>query len=84
MYAFGAALGGQGVLEAARVLAQQSHLPNRKLTLVNRQGTYAHNDLAGAFPKNVFLQHLVPFLQKTGKSPARNRASRQGSRPSRA
>jgi pimeloyl-ACP methyl ester carboxylesterase len=68
MYAFGAALGGQGVLEATRVLAQQSHLPNRKLTLVNRQGTYAHNDPAGAFPKNVFLEHLVPFLEKIGRS----------------
>jgi pimeloyl-ACP methyl ester carboxylesterase len=68
MYAFGAALGGQGVLDAARTLAQQSHLPPRKLTLVNRQGTYAHNDPAGAFPKNVFLEHLVPFLEQIGKS----------------
>jgi pimeloyl-ACP methyl ester carboxylesterase len=68
MYAFGAALGGQGVLDAARTLAQQSHLPEHKLTLVNRQGSYAHNDPAGAFPRNVFLEHLEPFLEKIGKS----------------
>ena len=67
MYAFGAALGGQGVLDDARTLAQQSHLPKRKLTLINRQGTYAHNDPAGALPKNVFLEHLVPFLERIGR-----------------
>jgi pimeloyl-ACP methyl ester carboxylesterase len=66
IYAFGA-FGGQGVLDDARALAQQSHLPQRKLTLVNRQGTYAHNDPAGAFPNNAFLDHLVPFLEKIGK-----------------
>ena len=52
----------------ARFFETQSHLPNRKLTLVNRQGTYAHNDPAGAFPKSVFLEHLVPFLEKIGRS----------------
>jgi pimeloyl-ACP methyl ester carboxylesterase len=67
MYAFGAALGGQGVLDAARALAHQSHLPKRKLTLIDRHGTYAHNDPAGAFPKNVFLEHLVTFLNGIGK-----------------
>jgi pimeloyl-ACP methyl ester carboxylesterase len=68
IYAFGAALGGQGVLDAARTLAQQSHLPQSELTLVNRQGTYAHNDPAGAFPNNVFLEHLVTFLNGIGTS----------------
>jgi pimeloyl-ACP methyl ester carboxylesterase len=67
IYAFGAALGGERVLDAARVLAQQSHLPNRELTLVNRESTYAHNDPSSAYPKNAFLNHLVPFLKKIAK-----------------
>ncbi len=64
IYAFGARLGGPGVLEAAQLLAQQSHIPASNLTLVNRQSTYAHNDPAGAYPNNDFFNNLVPFLQK--------------------
>ncbi len=66
IYAFAASLGGQRVIDAARALAQQSHLPPAKLTLVNRQATYAHNDPAGAYPNNAFLDHLVPFLRGIG------------------
>jgi hypothetical protein len=68
IYAFGAALGGPRVLLAAKQLAAQSHIPPRNLTLVNRQSTYAHNDPAGAFPKNVFFAHLLPFLKTIGRS----------------
>ena len=64
IYAFGARLGGAGVLQDARILAQQSHIPMSNLTLVNRQSTYSHNDPAGAYPNNVFFDHLVPFLKK--------------------
>jgi pimeloyl-ACP methyl ester carboxylesterase len=64
IYAFGAHLGGQGVLTAAQSLAQQSGIPAGNLTLINRQNTYAHNDPAGAYPNNVFFQNLVPFLKK--------------------
>ena len=64
IYAFGARLGGPSVLQAARILAEQSQIPLSNLTLVNRQSTYAHNDPAGAYPNNVFFDHLVPFLQK--------------------
>jgi hypothetical protein len=64
IYAFGAHLGGQTVLDAAKVLARQSDIPMDNLTLVNRQSTYAHNDPAGAYPNNVFFQDLVPFLEK--------------------
>ncbi len=64
IYAFGARLGGAGVLEDARILAEQSHIPLGNLTLVNRQSTYSHNDPAGAYPSNVFFSHLVPFLEK--------------------
>jgi pimeloyl-ACP methyl ester carboxylesterase len=64
IYAFGARLGGASVLADARLLARQSHIPAGNLTLVNRQSTYSHNDPAGAYPNNVFFDHLVPFLKK--------------------
>jgi len=67
IYAFGARLGGATVLQDARILAQQSHIPAGNLTLVNRQSTYSHNDPAGAYPTNVFFSHLVPFLGKVGR-----------------
>jgi hypothetical protein len=63
MYAFGA-LGGQSVLDAASQLASQSGIPQSHLTLINEQGTYAHNDPAGAYPTNIFFNGLVPFLGK--------------------
>jgi len=67
IYAFGARLGGQAVLDAATQLAEQSHIPLRNLTLVNRQSTYSHNDPAGAYPDNVFFQYLVRFLGKVAR-----------------
>jgi hypothetical protein len=66
IYAFGPRLGGTEVLDAARLLAQQSHIPSGNLTLINRQGTYAHNDPAGAYPDNVSFDHLGPFLKAVG------------------
>src|SRR5262249_58174989 len=62
--AFGAALGGQRVLDAATILANQSNIPLDNLSLLDRHQTYAHNDPAGAFPQNDFIDQLVPFLQK--------------------
>jgi hypothetical protein len=70
IYAFGA-FGGRAVLDDARALAKQSGIPNGHLTLVDRHGAYAHNDPAGAFPKNAFLNHLVPFLRRIGGHPKR-------------
>jgi hypothetical protein len=67
IYAFGA-FGGGFVLDEAKTLARQSHIPRRHLKLVNRQGAYAHNDPAGAFPRNAFLAHLVPFLRRIARS----------------
>ena len=67
IYAFGAALGGEGVLAAARALAEQSGIPDRRLTLVNRASTYTHNDPSSASPKNEFLDNLIPFLGKVQK-----------------
>jgi pimeloyl-ACP methyl ester carboxylesterase len=67
IYAFGAALGGQGVLDTAKILAHQSGVPDSNLTLINRQSTYAHNDPSAASPHNDFLDNLIPFLAKVGK-----------------
>jgi hypothetical protein len=65
IYAFGAALGGERVLDAARNLAKQSGIPKRNLTLVDRHATYAHNDPNSAAPgKNVFLKGLVRYLRR--------------------
>jgi hypothetical protein len=64
IYAFGARLGGAGVLVDAQTLAAQSHIPAGNLTLVNRQSTYSHNDPAGAYPTNAFFAQLVPFLRR--------------------
>jgi len=62
IYAFGAALGGQRVLDAARILAQQSGIPDANLTLIDRHETYAHNDPNSASPNNDFVDGLIPFL----------------------
>jgi hypothetical protein len=68
IYAFGAALGGERVLDAARLLATQSRIPKRNLTLVDRHATYAHNDPNSAAPrKNAFLKALLPFLRRIAR-----------------
>ncbi len=64
IYAFGARLGGGGVLLDARALAAQSHIPAGNLLLINRASTYAHNDPAGAFPRNAFATGLMRFLRR--------------------
>jgi len=65
MYAFGARLSGPNLLllKTTRRLARQSGIPARNLTLVNRP-SYAHNDPNGAYPRNLFFAHLIPFLFK--------------------
>jgi pimeloyl-ACP methyl ester carboxylesterase len=67
IYAFGAALGGQRVLDAASALAKQSGISKKQLTLVNRAKTYAHNDPNSASPKNDFVKYLLPYLTKVAK-----------------
>ena len=67
VYAFGAALGGQRVLDAAQLLADQSEIRRQRLTLVNRGDTYAHVDPFAAAPQNDFVDTLLPFLKKTKK-----------------
>ncbi|MGH2868081.1 MAG: hypothetical protein ACRDNK_11020 [Solirubrobacteraceae bacterium] len=64
IYAFGAALGGQVILNEARQLAVQSHIPLRQVTLLDRRRTYAHNDPNSAYPHNTFFAHLIPFLTR--------------------
>jgi hypothetical protein len=67
IYAFGARLGGSGVLLDARQLAAQSGIPASNLLLINRQSTYAHNDPAGAYPHNAFFAGLMQFLRRVAK-----------------
>jgi pimeloyl-ACP methyl ester carboxylesterase len=67
IYAFAAHLGGPGILAATKILAQQSGIPMSHLTLVDEHDAYAHNDPAGAYPKNVFYSHLVPFLEEVDR-----------------
>jgi hypothetical protein len=61
IYAFGA-YGGAAVTGAAAALARQSHIPRSHVLLVNRHGTYAHNDPAAAYPRNGFFSNLIRFL----------------------
>ena len=55
--------GGFNTLSFAEALAAQSKIPPANLTLVNVEGTYAHNDPNGAYPNNELVNHLVPFLE---------------------
>ncbi len=55
------------MLDAASILAEQSDIPRRNLTLINRASTYAHNDPNTAAPENAFVNHLIPFLAKIGR-----------------
>jgi len=67
IYAFGARLGGAGVLADARALAAESGIPAGNLLLINRQSTYAHNDPAGAYPRNAFFAGLTRFLARVAR-----------------
>jgi len=67
MYAFGA-YGGPAITQATVALAKQSNIPMRNLMLISRQGAYAHNDPAGAYPKNAFFSALIPFLRRAANS----------------
>lgn len=73
IYAFGAALGGQRVLDAASALAAQSGIPRANLLLIARPDTYAHNDPNSAYPRNEFVDGLVRVLGKVAHSPGRTR-----------
>jgi hypothetical protein len=63
IYAFGAALGGQRVLDAATILAAQSGIPSQQVTLLDRHETYSHNDPNSAYPANDFVDALLPYLE---------------------
>jgi hypothetical protein len=67
IYGFGARLGGAEILSEIRQLARQSGIPASHLTLLDRHASYAHNDPAGAYPRNVFFSHLVTFLHTVAR-----------------
>jgi hypothetical protein len=67
IFAFAASLGGTGVVETARLLAQHSGIADANVTLVDRHETYAHNDPAGAYPKNEFVDGVIGFLTPLGQ-----------------
>lgn len=59
---------GGSVLTSAQILAEQSGIPAENLTLIDKEGEYAHNDPAAAEPEaniegNAFYAGLVPFLE---------------------
>jgi hypothetical protein len=55
----------ENLLEDQSVLDQAKQGTDSRLTLVNRESTYAHNDPSAASPTNEFLDNLVPFLAAT-------------------
>ena len=59
--------GGDVNVELVSLRAHKNNIPKRNLVLINRHNTYAHNDPAGAFPNNVFFDHLVPFLSRIAR-----------------
>ena len=67
IYAFAAALGNRRVLQAARALAAQSHIPADRLTVVNRSDGYTHIDPITAYPDNDFVTNLQRFLARIAK-----------------
>ncbi len=73
IYAFGAALGGQRVVDGARLLATQSGIPERNLLLLERAETYSHNDPNSAYPRNEFVDGLVRVLGEIAPSDRRGR-----------
>jgi hypothetical protein len=65
IYAFaaGGGVNDPGDLDNARAFADASQIPKRNLTLVDREATYMHGEPLSAFPKNVFVDKLAPFLR---------------------
>jgi pimeloyl-ACP methyl ester carboxylesterase len=66
IYAFGA-YGGSAITSTAAALASQSGIARSHVLLVNRHGTYAHNDPAAAYPKNAFFSYLIRFLAQVDR-----------------
>ena len=66
IYAFETSFLEGQILSAARSLARRSHLPARKVTLVDRSASDAHSDpLYDSPDHNDFEKTVVPFLRHT-------------------
>lgn len=70
IYAFATRLGGTGVLADALGLADESDIPVKNVLLINRTSSYAHNDPAGAYPRNAFFGGLLQFLHRVEQPPS--------------
>ena len=64
IYAIATVLGGPPCSAPRRAWRRSREFAASNLTLVDEHTVYAHNDPAGAYPNNVFFDHLVPYLQK--------------------
>ena len=68
IYAFGASLGGQRVLDAAKALARQSGIPKRQAEAGRpARDLLAQRPQLGRVPKNDFVKYLIPFLKKISR-----------------
>jgi pimeloyl-ACP methyl ester carboxylesterase len=64
IYALETSFGAGRVLNGARLLAQQSGIPDRELTLVDESDRLTHTDPMGVeTSQNPLVETLVPFLQ---------------------
>ena len=51
-----------GAVELTLALHYVFDTPEDRIVWDTGHQTYAHNDPAGAYPENAFLNHLVPYL----------------------
>ena len=65
IYAFETSFGEGRVLNGARLLAEQSEIPDEDLTLVEGHDL-THTDPMGVEPDNPLVETLVPFLRDLG------------------
>jgi hypothetical protein len=68
IFAFAAGGGADGgELANAKAVAEQSRIPRRNLTLVDRKATYTHVEALSAYPRNAFASKLGRFLRRLGR-----------------
>jgi len=67
IYALETTFGAGRVLNGARLLAQQSGIPDRELTLVDESDRLTHTDPMGVeTAQNPLVETMVPYLRTIG------------------